>query len=163
MKKLNNAIQTFEYTMGSVMILTIVVLVFASAVARYFRRPIVWSVDLSQLFFVWISMFGADIALKKRAHMGVDLLIKKFSPSKQKLVALFSYLLCGAFLLFVTYWGWKLCVQNYLRKYATLKISYSYATAAVPVVSILMFLTVVQQVADLVAGRVDGEPIASMR
>jgi TRAP-type C4-dicarboxylate transport system permease small subunit len=113
----------------------------------------VWSVDLSQLFFVWISMIGADLALKKRSHMGVDLLVKRFPAGLQKPVALFSYIICAGFLGFVTYWGIILCVQNYLRKYATLKISYSFATVAVPLISILMLLTVIQQIAELFAKR----------
>jgi TRAP-type C4-dicarboxylate transport system permease small subunit len=152
MKKINETICALEYAIGSVMVTSIVVLVFASAVFRMFRAPITWSVDLSQLFFVWISMFGADIALKKRAHMGVDLLTRNFSEKFQKHLALFSYLLCGAFLVFVVYWGTVLCLQNYLRKYATLKISYSYATAAVPAVSVLMLLTILQQAGELIRG-----------
>ncbi|GHS90090.1 hypothetical protein AGMMS49957_14980 [Synergistales bacterium] len=150
MKRINSFIQTLEYIVGSVMIVSIVLLVFASAVFRVFRMPITWSVDLSQLFFVWISMFGADIALKKCSHMGVDLITRYFPQNIQKALAIFSCMLCAAFLVFVAYWGGFLCFQNYLRKYATLKISYSYATAAVPVVSVLMLLTLVQQFFELV-------------
>jgi TRAP-type C4-dicarboxylate transport system permease small subunit len=150
MKRLNGFIQTSEYVIGSAMIVSIVLLVFASAVFRVFRMPITWSVDLSQLFFVWISMFGADIALKKCSHMGVDIITRYFPQNIQKALAIFSCLICAAFLVFTAYWGGFLCFQNYLRKYATLKISYSFATAAVPTVSVLMLLTLAQQFFELV-------------
>ncbi|MFA6844966.1 MAG: TRAP transporter small permease [Sphaerochaetaceae bacterium] len=150
LKKINGVIGKMEYNVGTVMLIGIVVLVFASALLRVFDHPIVWSVDASQLLFVWISMFGADLALKKKAHMGVDLLVKKFPQRVQSLIAFVGYLLCAGFCCFMTYWGIILCVQNYLRKYQTLKISYSFATAAVPVVSIFLLLTIIEQVLDLV-------------
>lgn len=152
MKKFNEAIRMVEHAVGTVMLISIVALVFASAVLRVFKHPIVWSVDAAQLLFVWISMLGADLALKKKAHMGVDLLVRKFPVKMQKMLALGSYLLCVAFLVFVTYWGVSLCISNVLRKYSTLQISYSYATGAVPLISVLMLLTIAEQVINLLRG-----------
>lgn len=152
MKKVNEVISKIESTVGVVMLTGIVLLVFISAVTRVFKSPIVWSVDMAQLLFVWISMFGADLALKKCAHMGVDIVVRKLPDKLQKIVALFSYLLCTGFAVFIAYWGINLFIENYLRKYQTLQISYSYATAAVPVVSCLMILTLLEQIIDLLRG-----------
>lgn len=149
MAKINQLIAKIEYAVGSVMLISIVLLVFTSAVTRVFHRPLVWSVDASQLLFVWISMIGADLALKNKAHMGVDLLVRKFPQSLQKGLALFSYLLCCGFTCFVAYWGITLCIQNVLRKYATLKISYSFATVAVPILCFFMLLTLIEQIMNL--------------
>lgn len=149
MKRINETIRRIEYSVGTVMLIGIIVLVFASAFLRLVRFPIVWSVDASQLLFVWISMIGADIALKKGAHMGVDLLVRFFPEKIRKGLALFSILLCIAFALFIVYWGTHLCVTNHYRLYQTLGISYSFATAAVPFVSILMLMTLAEQLIDL--------------
>lgn len=81
MRKFNEKVGTIETWIGVVMLATIIVLVFASAVMRTIKYPIVWSVDLAQLLFVWISMLGADVALKRKAHVGVDLLAKNFRPN----------------------------------------------------------------------------------
>ena len=150
MKKLNQAITRVEQVVGSIMLVAVVLLVFISAVIRLTPNiNMIWSVDASQLMFIWISMIGADLALKKRSHMGVDLLVKRFPEKLQKVLSLCSYLLCGAFSVFVTYWGVILCIKNALRSYQTLKISYSFATAAVPVLSILMLLTLLEQIIEL--------------
>lgn len=145
MKKLNALIKKAEYAIGTVMLITIVVLVFLSAVLRVFKHPLVWSVDASQLLFIWISMIGADIALKNKAHMGVTLLSERFPKPVQKMLVVFSYILCAAFIIFIFFWGAHLCKMNYLRKYQTLRISYSYATAAVPALSICMLLSILEQ------------------
>ena len=117
MKKINSVIGKIESTVGGIMLASIIILVFSSALLRVFRHPIVWSVDMAQLLFVWISMFGADLALKRFAHMGVDILVRKFPPVIQKILALMSYVLCMGFCFFIIYWGFVLAIANYLRKY----------------------------------------------
>ena len=42
--------------------------------------------------------------------------------------------------------------MNYLRKYQTLKISYSFATAAIPTIAIFMLSTLVEQTQNLLRG-----------
>lgn len=150
MRKFNEKVEQIETLIAMGMLASIIILVFISAITRFFKMPIIWSVDLAQLLFVWISMLGADAALKKKSHIGVDLLVKKFPAKLQNTITLGTYILIFAFLVFMLYQGSILVVENYLRKYSTLKISYSFGTAAVPIGSIFMILTVVEQTIDLV-------------
>lgn len=152
MRKFNAVVGRIETFVGVVMMLIIVGMVFVGAVTRYFGRPIIWSVDLAQLLFIWVCMFGADAALKNKAHVGVDMLVRYFPAKLQKLIVLATYLLCMAFLAFMVYWGFRLCASNYLRSYQTLKISYSFGTAAVPVGSVFMLLTLSEQLWQLLRG-----------
>jgi len=149
MKQINRMIAKVEIAVGVTLMTAIVLLVFISAATRTFRYPIVWSVDFAQLLFVWISMIGADIALKYKAHMGVDLLVRKLPAGLQHGITLLTYLLMTGFIGFVIYWGMTLCIENALRQYQTLQISYSYSTAAVPIVGALMLLTALEHIIDL--------------
>lgn len=149
MKKINRMIAKVEIAVGVTLMTAIVLLVFVSAATRTFKYPIVWSVDFAQLLFVWISMIGADIALKYKAHMGVDLLVRKLPAGLQHGITLLTYLLMTGFIGFVIYWGMTLCIENALRQYQTLQISYSYSTAAVPIVGVLMLLTALEHIIDL--------------
>lgn len=150
MKEFNKKVETIETWVGVVMLTSIILLVFLSAMLRTIRYPIVWSVDLAQLLFVWICMLGADIALKRKAHVGVDLITKRFPIRLQNIITLATYIISIFFLAYITYYGIFLCVTNYLRKYQTLQISYSYGTAAVPIGSILMILTIIEQMVQLI-------------
>ncbi|ABR47494.1 Tripartite ATP-independent periplasmic transporter, DctQ component [Alkaliphilus metalliredigens QYMF] len=150
MKKFNEKVGRIETMIAVAMLVAIVVLVFVSAITRFFGSPIIWSIDLAQLLFIWISMLGADAALKKKSHIGVDLIVKKLPTKFQNTVTLVTSLLILAFLFFMLYQGSVLCIQNYLRKYATLNISYSFGTAAVPIGSVFMILTMLEQIIDLI-------------
>ena len=145
MNKFNAFVGRVETLVGVLMMIVIVVMVFIGAVSRRFGQPIVWSVDLAQLLFIWVCMFGADAALKNRAHVGVDMIVKLFPAGAQRFIARATYVLCMAFLVFLVFYGIRLCMNNYLRMYATLKVSYSFGTAAVPVGSALMLLTLFEQ------------------
>jgi TRAP-type C4-dicarboxylate transport system permease small subunit len=145
MSKFNAFIGRAESLVGVVMMVVIVVMVFIGAVSRRFGQPIVWSVDLAQLLFIWVCMFGADAALKNKAHVGVDMITNMFPASAQRIITRATYVLCMAFLVFLVIYGVRLCMSNYLRMYATLKVSYSFGTAAVPIGSALMFLTLLEQ------------------
>jgi TRAP-type C4-dicarboxylate transport system permease small subunit len=143
-RKFNGKIGFVEQYLALFLMCVIVILVFVSAVLRTVGFPVVWSIDLAQLLFIWICVFGADAALKAKAHIGVDLLVRQFPAKLQNIVTLFSYLLIFAFLIFVLCYGVGLCFENYLRKYQTLTISYSFGTAAVPIGSIFMLLTLAE-------------------
>jgi len=148
MHKINAKIQNLETQIGTLMLVTIVILVFLSALLRLVDFPLVWCVDLSQLLFIWISMIGADLALKNKAHMGVDLLVKQFPKNFQRFLIIFTYILCILFLLFIGIWGAKLAKLNWRRKYQMLYLSYSWATIAIPVMSTSMILVIIEQFID---------------
>lgn len=155
MKTFNAFVGKLETVVGVVMMTTITFMVFIAAVTRYLGAPIVWSVDLAQLLFIWVCMLGADAAMKNKAHVGMDMIVRAFPVKLQKMITFGTYILCLCFLVFCAYYGFTLCVRNSLRMYATLKISYSYGTAAVPVGSVLMILTVIEQLGDLIRGWAD--------
>lgn len=148
MYKINSFIKRGETQVGTAMLILIVVLVFLSAILRIVNFPIVWCVDLSQLLFIWISMIGADLALKNKAHMGVDLLVKIFPVKLQRALKVLSFALCLLFLVFIAFWGARLVKMNWKRKYQMLVISYSWATMAIPVLSISMILVIFEQFID---------------
>lgn len=152
MNKFNAFVGRMETLVGVLMMIVIVVMVFIGAVSRRFGQPIVWSVDLAQLLFIWISMLGADIALKNKAHVGVDMLVRKFPDKLNRAITLCTYLLSIAFLAFMAYWGVRLCIGNYLRTYQTMGVSYSFGTAAIPVGAACMILTFLEQLFDLLRG-----------
>ncbi len=62
-----------------------VVLVFGNVVLRYaFNSGISVSEELSRWFFVWMIFLGALVALKDRAHLGLDSVVKRLPPLGQR-------------------------------------------------------------------------------
>jgi TRAP-type C4-dicarboxylate transport system permease small subunit len=132
----------------SVFLVFLILLVFFAAVLRFSSIDVIWAVDVAQMLFAWTTFLGADLALHKHKHIGVDLLVSRLPNVVQRVLLFFLYLLMLVFLGTIVFYGAKLCVANYERFFYTLPISYSFVTAAGPVGCLLMFITVCSHCVD---------------
>ncbi|WP_407635681.1 hypothetical protein [Pseudothermotoga thermarum] len=55
----------FEKYAAKILILSMVILVFASGVARFLKYPINWAVDMSTFMFAWACFFAFDVAWRE--------------------------------------------------------------------------------------------------
>ena len=149
-KKFEDGLVKVETGFVCIGLMLLIVTVFAAAVLRFFGIDMSWSTDLAQLAFAWVSFIGADLAMRKDRHMGVDMLTNKLPAKIQNALRLAIYCLILAFLLAGVYYGISLCVINPDRKYNTLYISYSFATASCPIGCALMSLTAVKRIVECV-------------
>lgn len=137
-----------EAFLATLLLAIIVLLVFAAGVMRWFGHPLVWSVDVAQLLFVWVSFLGADMALRKHAHIGIDYLVKRFSARSRAVLDLVLGVLVLAFLLTMAVMGYQLTTLNLERQFGDSGISYGFVTAAVPIGCLLLAMTLLGQMLD---------------
>lgn len=149
-KKFESALTKVEIFIVCFGLMLLIVTVFAAAVLRFFGIDMSISTDLAQLTFAWVSFIGADLAMRSDRHMGVDMLIVKFPLALQNAIMLFNYVLILFFLLFAVRYGINLCIVNAARKYNTLYISYSYATASCPVGCGLMCISAIKHIVQYI-------------
>lgn len=72
-----------------------VLVTFTQVVLRYaFGTGLLWAVELTSYLFGWLVLFGASYVLKKRGHIGVDVLVKLLPPRMGRLVELLAVALC---------------------------------------------------------------------
>jgi TRAP-type C4-dicarboxylate transport system permease small subunit len=96
-----------------VLLAGMVALVFGNVVMRYaLNSGIAVSEELSRWLFVWMTFLGAVIALRRRGHLGTDVLISRLGPNGRKICALLSH----ALMLWVTWLlfsgAWQQAVIN---------------------------------------------------
>ncbi len=139
-----------EAAFGKLLLVIIVLLVFAAGLLRWFDHPLIWSVDLAQLLFLWVSFIGANQALRKRVHIGMDLLVRPLPPSIRSIIEIALALVTLAFLLTMAVMGYRLTMLNLQRVYGDSGISYAYVTGAVPVGCLLLAITLSGHVWNLV-------------
>ncbi len=142
----NDKLVLLEEKLGKFLFALIIVLVFMAAALRFMGISIAWSIEISQLFFGWITFLGADLALRKKEHIGIDVIVKLFSEKIQTGIYLLHYLVISIFLLVVIYYGFQLTFNNWARSFHTINLSYSFATMSVPIGSALMVRTVIEKV-----------------
>ncbi len=96
-----------EETLIATLMAGATLLIFASVVQRFAATTtllypiaseidLTWAQELCIFMFIWMAKFGAAYGVRTGIHVGVDVLVRKLPPPRQKAVILFS-LLCGAF------------------------------------------------------------------
>jgi TRAP-type C4-dicarboxylate transport system permease small subunit len=135
-------IAEIEYWTGAVLLGAIVVLVFIAAVMRFFDRPLIWSVDLAQLLFIWLCFVGATRAMRERAHLGVDLLVRRFGHRGRLLIETGLGALFIVFMAALSWEGYKLTLLNRERLFGDSGLSYAFVTIAVPAGCVFLTLAI---------------------
>ena len=91
-----------------------VVLVFGNVVLRYaFNSGISVSEELSRWFFVWMIFLGSLVALKERAHMGLDSLVRRLPPTGKRICLVIGHLLMLYICWLVFSGSWQQAVINW--------------------------------------------------
>lgn len=150
MKKIYRGFCWIEETICAIGFLTMIALVFLSAVARTAGHPLAWSIDVSQLLLCWVTLIGADIAFRKKKILGLDLFTSRFPiPVQRVLEIAMDVIIAIALCIFIRY-GTRLSFDSWKRTFQTLKLSYSYITMALPIMSALMLVSVGVDLYDLI-------------
>lgn len=90
--------RVLEYAIAAALAL-MVVLVFGNVVMRYaFNSGITVSEEVSRWLFIWGTFLGALVALRERAHLGVDMLVARLPNWGKKLCMVITHVLMLAIL-----------------------------------------------------------------
>jgi len=140
------ALEKIEEHFSKLLMILTVVLVFVASLARWVGHPIVWSVDIAQLLFIWVCFLGANQALRRGEHIGVDFVVRYFPEGFQRGLKAIHHVLIMAFLGTMVWYGVKLTLLNIERRFSDTDLSYAWVTAAVPVGCLLLLITLLRQI-----------------
>lgn len=150
MKKLYRAFCNVEELICGGILCAIVALAFMTAVGRCINHPISWTVEMCQFLLSWLAFLGADLALRSGSILGVDIIMRRTPKKAQAIVKIITNLIILAMLFMFIKYGINLCKSNYKRSFKTMGISYSWATASLPVASALMSITTISEIINKV-------------
>ncbi|MDR2708635.1 MAG: TRAP transporter small permease [Elusimicrobiota bacterium] len=146
MKKIYDLFCKVEAFVCGVGFLSLVAVIFLSAILRGFHVSMSWNIDVALLLLPWVSFLGADCAFRKDQLVGIDLFVRKL-PAKLKIVVeLIVLLLTFTLLVFLVYYGIMLTVSDWGRQYGSLPISFSWAVLSLPAASLSMAITAVLKI-----------------
>ena len=93
-----NWIDHLEETLIAALLGMMTLLTFANVVARYgFNSNILWALELTVFMFAWLVLLGASYAVKKGAHLGVDILIEIAPIPMRRVLGMITAAACIAF------------------------------------------------------------------
>lgn len=120
--------------------------IFYQIVLRAFSKTNVWSEEITRYLFVWLSMLGSAVALRRGSHMQVDILIDLFPDKVKNAIEFLTNTLVIAFFLLIIIYGSNLVAMTYKQSSAGLGIPMSYPYLALPVGGALMLLFTIEAI-----------------
>ncbi|ONG50639.1 ABC transporter permease [Pseudoroseomonas deserti] len=106
----------------------------AGVTARYlFHSPLVWSDELASILFLWLSMLGAVVALRRGEHMRMTGLVTRVGPGAQLLLDTLALTASLAFLLLVMHSAVEYAQEENFVVTPALEISNAWRASAIPV------------------------------
>lgn len=98
--------RALEITMVLCMVVMLV-MVFGNVVLRMgFNTGIDLSEEIPRFAFVWMTFLGAIVGMRKRAHLGVDMLVQALPRAGRKVcwgISQFIMLVCCVYIVYGTY------------------------------------------------------------
>lgn len=152
-----------EFAVSAALLAAVVLLVFGAAIGRSFGHPLIWSVDLAQLLFIWVCFFGATRAMRQKGHLGIDLLVRWLPHRLRLQVELVVSAIILVFLALLTVEGYGLAAQNWQRQFGDSGISYAWVTMAVPVGCVMIGIALIRNMWLAWQRRTDGETLVYSR
>ena len=126
------------------------VLVFAAAVARFIRMPIVWANDMATFLFAWCVFLGADLAMRQDKLVRIEIVTNMLPKKVRKYLELFNWCVIILFLLSLIVYGSQLSYTTRYRVFQGIPgFSYTWVTISVPIGSALMLMTAISKVRAL--------------
>lgn len=123
------------------LVVTIAVLVAAQVVFRYaVQQPIVWSEEFTTLCYQWLSYLGAALAVRYRAHYGVDLVVRMLGPGWRGAVEWLEHAVVWSLAAFLVVYGWRIVESSALQMYPTLPFSVGTGYLVLPIAGVLFVL-----------------------
>ncbi|HEV7265187.1 MAG TPA: TRAP transporter small permease [Falsiroseomonas sp.] len=144
MRQFDAGLAWVETALLGLLVLAMTDVTLAQVVARYvFGAPLIWSEEAARYLFVWVSMFGAALAVRQGSHYALTALAQRLPAAAQRLARGVVLAVAGAFLLVLLVTGIEETMQAHLQDAATLPFRMSLPYAALPVGAALMLLHLV--------------------
>lgn len=131
-------------SIAAALVLAEIFVLFAGVVSRYvFHAPLVWSDELASIMFLWLSMLGAVVALRRGEHMRMTALVNKVKPHTRALLDTLAITASIAFLVLVIYPASEYAYEESFIVTAAMEVNNAWRASAIPIGMALMVIVAV--------------------
>ncbi|WP_251864944.1 TRAP transporter large permease subunit [Achromobacter sp. Marseille-Q4962] len=121
-----------EHAAAALVLVEIAVLL-AGVVARYaLHSPLVWSDELASILFLWLSMLGAVVALRRGEHMRMTALVNRLGPAPRAVLETVALAASLAFLALILAPALQYAEEESFIVTPALELSNAWRAAAIP-------------------------------
>lgn len=147
-------LRRIESVCAAVLLSAVVLLVGIASVARAMGSPIIWSIEIAQLLFLWLCIFAIDLSLQHQRHFGVSLVLDYLPPIPRKILLCVNHLVLIGLLGYLLQFAWKNMILMHPRLDGALQIPGSYFHASLLLGLLLMTRTLIVHLVRIVRNEV---------
>lgn len=100
---------------------------------KVFNSPLIWGEEFATGLFVWTVFIGSAYALRKRLHLGVDILVKAFPKKIQGIITVIMDILVMLVLIMLTYVSILYVANTWDKMSNVMRLPSWYTSIAVPI------------------------------
>ena len=133
------------YIAGLLLACMMIILVIQVFRRRVLSNSLTFAEELIRFMEIWLAFLGASLCVKDDTHPTVTIVFGLFPQTVQKYLKYIIYLLIVLVGAVMIASGVMLCIKNQAQLTPTLRISYAWVYAAIPVSGALIALQAVGQ------------------
>src|SRR3954454_20698064 len=118
--------------------------------------PFTWVEEIGEISLARLTLIGAAIGIRQRAHFTLHVFTQRFSPSVQAWIERFHHVLIAGIGALTAWYGYRLCVLNFTTRTPGLELNLAWLYASAVVGGILI---VIYALSMIVAPSPDGEAL----
>jgi len=133
------------FVVGILMIIMVTAMVYQVILRYIFSNSNIWSEELTRFLFVWVSLIGSFIAVRRNSHLKVEVFIDLMKGNTKRYFSIIIDIAVLAFLIYLLPLSYDLTMSTFVNISAGLKVPMAVGYGAIPVGTVLMILGMIEQ------------------
>lgn len=155
MQKLSDYINKIVVFLAGTSFLIMTILIFTQVIFRYiFGNSLSWSEELSRFLFIWATILGISVGVKRNFLLSITFVKDKFPSGLRNMLDIFIDIGILIFAFFLIVYGWELTQKVQFQLSPAMRISMSYVYVVVPISGIVIIIHLLSNWYDTIIKRV---------
>ncbi|MCX7780736.1 MAG: TRAP transporter small permease [Negativicutes bacterium] len=147
LSRFNNCLDTVVTWVCTVLFAIMVFATGAQIVARYVvGASLEWSEELARYMFIWSVLLGSSMCVKRRGHVGVELVVMKLPARLQGYAMIFADCLSAVFFVILIVYGIEVTEITADQHSPAMEFPMGLAYVSIPVSGLLMLSYTIENV-----------------
>ena len=143
-------LKRIEYVCAAILLMAVVMLVGVASVSRSMGSPIIWSIEVAQLLFLWLCIFAIDLALQQERHFGISLVLDNVSAAGRRIIEIVNLAVLIGLLVYLLRFAWTNTILMHPQLGGALQTPGSYFHASMVIGFALMIRTLAAKLVETV-------------
>jgi TRAP-type C4-dicarboxylate transport system permease small subunit len=96
------------------------------------KHPLPWSEELARFLFVWVVFLGSAVAIKEKAHVGLEYFVDQLKISQRKIIYALAYILCMFMSIIICINGFSVVKSTLTQLSPAMHLPMAYVYFAIP-------------------------------